>query len=70
MRYRLGHAGSTPPAVGDIVLIHDDKPQGFWRLGQNEKFIIGQDGHIKEAVLQVSLRKGMLSTLKQPIQLL
>ena len=31
-RYKLGHPEATPPAVGDIVLIHDDKSRGFRRL--------------------------------------
>ena len=32
-RYKLGHPDATPPAVGGIGLIHDDKPRGFWKLG-------------------------------------
>ena len=44
---------ATPPAVGDIVLIHDDKPRGFWKLGRVEEIIVGRDGHIRGAVLEV-----------------
>ena len=68
-RYKLGHPEATPPAIGDIVLIHDDKPRGFWRLGRVKEVIVGRDGHIRGAVLRVSLGNGNTSILKRPIQL-
>ena len=69
-RYKLGHPEATPPAVGDIELIRDDKPRGFWKLGRVEEGIIGRDGHVRVAVLRVSSGGGSNSSLKRPVQLL
>ena len=40
--------------VGDVVLVHDDKPWGFWKIALVEKTIAGQDGHVRGAVLRVA----------------
>ena len=67
-RYQLGHTGAVTPVVGDVVLIHDDKPRGLWRLGRVEDTIVGLDGQIRGAVLRVPLGDGRYSSMKRPIQ--
>ena len=52
------------------MLIHDDKPRGFWKLGRVKEIIVGRDGHIRGAVLRVSLGNGKTSVPKCLIQLL
>ena len=60
------HVGKTSDkesvSVGDVVLVHDTKPRGFWKL------ISGQDGHIRSAVSRVSSRGKKAHTLKRPLQ--
>lgn len=40
------------PQVGDIVLIHEERPRLYWKLGRIVKLFPGIDGHIRVAELQ------------------
>ena len=66
------HVGKTSDkesvSVGDVVLVHDTKPRGFWKLAQVTELISGQDGHICGAVLRVSSPGKKAHTLKRPLQ--
>ena len=55
-RYR-GNADDKQVSVGDVVVVHDnDRPRGFWRLGQVQELLIGRDERVREAVLRVSTK--------------
>ena len=54
--------------VGDVVLEHDTKPRGFWKLARITKLISGQDGHVHGAVLNVASSNKKPNTLKRPLQ--
>ena len=52
------YAGRTPDkksvCVGDVVLVHDTEPRGFWKLARVTQLVPGQDGHVHGAVLKVA----------------
>lgn len=63
--------GTDPPtslSVGEVLLIQDDHPRGFWKLGQVEDMIVGRDGQVRGAVLRVPSRSGHCTTLRRPLQ--
>ena len=55
--------------VGDVVLIKDDeiKTRNLWKQGVIHELIIGDDGHIRGAVLRIYV-KGRISCIKRPVQ--
>ena len=68
-RYSSGNSdASSAVSIGDIVLVHDDKPRGFWRLARIENVITGRDGQIRGAILRVASEKGRSTTLQRPLQ--
>ncbi len=69
-RYNTGKSDAEPVSKGDVVLVHDDKPRGFWRLARVLETVAGRDGRIRGAVLRVSSPTGRPSTLRRPLQLL
>ena len=54
--------------VGDVVLVHDTKPRGFWKLARITKLVSGQDGHVRGAELKVASPGKKAHTLKRPLQ--
>ena len=38
-------------SVGDVVLVYDTTPRGFWLLAKVTNFVSGQDGKVCGAVL-------------------
>ena len=63
-RYSKGSRNSSIPAVGDIVLVHDeDKPRGFWKLSRIMELIVGSDGKIRGAIVKIGNRR-----LRRPLQ--
>lgn len=66
-RYSMGNPEAVPISVGDIVLIHDDKPRGFWRMARVQETVIGRDGHTRGAVLRVA-GKNHPTVLQRPLQ--
>lgn len=67
-RYTSSNSGASAVSIGDIVLVHDDKPRGFWRLARIKNVITGKDGQIRGAILRVSSEKGHSTTLQRPLQ--
>ena len=58
-------------SVDDVVIVHStDQPRGFWKLGQVKEALVGQDGEIRGAVVQVAGRGCQATLLHHPIQLL
>ncbi|CAB4006889.1 E3 ubiquitin- ligase DZIP3, partial [Paramuricea clavata] len=58
--------------VGDIVLVHDENhPRSFWRIGRIKELVNSTaDGKSRGAVVQVMSKKGKVTTLRCPLQLL
>ena len=54
--------------VGDVVLVHDTKPRGFWKLARITKLVSGQDGRVRGAILKVASSGKKAHTLKRPLQ--
>ena len=53
-RFHKKTPGTTPIAIGDIVVVHDDtKRRGFWNLGKIEEILPGRDGLIRGATVRV-----------------
>ena len=48
------NSNATLISVGDIVVVHDDKPRGFWKLTRVEEVITGKDGRVRGAVVKVN----------------
>ena len=57
-RCTQGSSVTPPVSVGDIVLMHNDGPRGFWKLARVEKLIAGKDGHTRGAAIRVSANNG------------
>ena len=61
-----GKLDVVPPAVDDIVLVHDDdKPRGLWKLARVVKLITGKDNHTRGAILRVP-SSGNAGVLQRP----
>ena len=59
--------GTRHISNGDIVIVHhDSKARGFWRLGRVEKTIPGRDGEVRGAVVRVGGRNP--KTIRRPVQ--
>ena len=67
-RYVGKTSDKNPVHVGDVVLVHDTKPRGFWKLARITKLISGQDGHVRGAVLKVASSNKKPNTLNRPLQ--
>ena len=67
-RYSSSGAKADAISIGEIVLVHDDKPRGFWKLARVEEVITGQDGNVRGAVVRVSSEKGRSTMLRRPLQ--
>ena len=61
------NSDTTPISVGDIVVVHDDKPRGFWKLARVEEVITGKDGRVRGAVVKVNSGKNS-TVLRRPLQ--
>ena len=51
------------------MVIHSDKPRGFWQLGRVLETITGHDGEVRGALIKVYTKRGS-SLLRRPVQLL
>ena len=49
-----GNSKADRISVGDIVIIVDDQPRAFWKLGKVEETLIGPDGEPRGALLHAS----------------
>ena len=70
--HRYGRKGTaiSPISVGSIVLVHDEKPRGFWRLAKVNQLLTGKDGLVRGAVVKVTSGKDKFTELQRPLQLL
>jgi len=48
---------STPPKIGDVVLVKEKLPRGHWRVGRIVKVIKGKDQEIRSARVMVAPNK-------------
>ena len=69
-RYGKRSTDKSPISVGTIVLVHDDKPRGFWRTARVNQLITGKDGLVRGAVVRITSGKDRVTELQRPIQLL
>lgn len=53
-RVRTRRSGNLWPTVGDVVLVHDEGPRLFWRLGLILKLLPGLDGITRVAQIKTS----------------
>ena len=65
---KLHKSNPDTVSVGDVIIVHDDGPRGFWRLGIIEKLIKGKDSQVRGAVVRVKSGQGVSSFMKRPIQ--
>ena len=67
--HRYGKKGTaiSPISVGSIVLVHDERPRGFWRLAKVNQLLTGKDGLVRGAVVK---GKDKFTELQRPLQLL
>ena len=59
--------------IGDVVLVHDENhPRSYWRTGRISDLVSStvNDGQSRGAVVQVTNKKGRVTTLRRPLQLL
>ena len=56
--------------VGSIVLVHDEKLRGFWRLAKVNQLLTGKDGLVRGAVVKVTSGKDKFTELQRLLQLL
>ena len=66
-RYHKGTSQENQVSVGDIVVVHDDLPRGFWKLGCVKKLLSGRDGTVRGATVRVTTN-GKCTTLDRPLQ--
>ena len=70
-RYHRGHANPSQVSVEDVVIVHTkDQRRGFWKLCRVKEVLVGPDGGIRGAVVQVAGRGRQATSLHRPIQLL
>ena len=67
-RYVGKTSNENPVRVGDVVLVHDTKPRGFWKLARITQLVSGQDGRVRGAILKVASPGKNPQTLKRPLQ--
>ena len=48
---KLHKSNPDTVSVGGVIIVHDDGPRGFWRLGIIEKLIKGKDSQVRGAVV-------------------
>ena len=44
----------SPISVGTIVLVHDDKPRGFWRTARVNQLLTSKGGLMRGAVVRIT----------------
>ena len=52
------------------MLVHDDKPNGFWRLTKVNHLLTGKDELVRDAVVRITSGKDQVIDLQRPLQLL
>jgi len=68
---RSKRASKRTVLLGDVVLIHDENlPRSRWRLGVVNELIQSGDGEVRGVQLKTTTKRGTLTTLRRPVQLL
>ena len=67
-RYHRGTSCENQVSAGDVVVVHDDQPRGFWKIGCIERLLTGRDGTVRGAAVRVSSTNGKCSILERPLQ--
>lgn len=67
-RYHRGTSCENQVSAGDVVVVHDDQPRGFWKIGCIEGLLTGRDGTVRGAAVRVSSTNGKCSILERPLQ--
>ena len=55
-------------SVGDVVLVQDTGPRGFWKLARVSKMFTGQDRQVHGAKLKVASPGKQALTMHHPLQ--
>ena len=69
-RYGKRNTDKSPIWVGTIVLVHDDKPHGFWKTARVNRLLTGKDGLMRGAVVMIASGRDRVTELQWPLQLL
>uniref|UniRef100_A0A1X7TV90 DUF5641 domain-containing protein n=1 Tax=Amphimedon queenslandica TaxID=400682 RepID=A0A1X7TV90_AMPQE len=64
---RISRGDGDIASLGDVVIIQDESPQGFWRLGLIED-IRGEDGLERGAIVRVKSGSGPSAFIRRPLQ--
>ena len=67
-RYVGKTSDENPVRVGDVMLVHDTKPRGFWKLARITQLLSGPNGRVRGAILKVATPGKKPHTLKRPLQ--
>ncbi|KAK3727756.1 hypothetical protein QZH41_005209 [Actinostola sp. cb2023] len=68
---RSKRASKRTVLLDDVVLIHDENlPRSRWRLGVVNELIQSGDGEVRGVQLKTTTKRGILTTLRRPVQLL
>ena len=52
--FHWANRGGRFAELGDIILISEDRPRLFWKLGKVMQFIEDRDGSVRSAVIQTA----------------
>lgn len=56
--------------VGDVVIIHDDKPSRIkWKTGVVEELIVGEDQEVRGVKVRTLKKGGKTTHLRRPIMM-
>ena len=68
-RNKVERSGKIKISVGDTVTVHEEGlEKGFWKIGQIENLIKGQDDIVCGAELRISSRGKKPLVIKRPLQ--
>ena len=69
--HRTTRISHRPRQRGDVVCVQDEKKTRLnWSLGKVERLLVGRDGKVRAAVVQVINKPGKPRELRRPIQTL
>ena len=63
-------AGASGPevAIGDVVIVEDSLPRGFWKLAVVTKLLTGRDEKVRAVTVRTHFKDGKVIFLKRPVQ--
>ena len=63
-----GSAKGPKVAIGDVVIIEDSLPRGFWKLAVVTELLIGRDEEVRAATVRTHAKDRKVIFLKRPVQ--